>query len=316
MAGSEIPHHITEIQPLLFLPNSNPDSWSSTAREALREGLRVTASHPSCLGIFWMKKEEKPEEFVVFSSNAPSLSTETVLDKDTEWMGVANETDSKSYIPALRPHLAAATSPSIRMGESLRFFSGYSNCNILTFYYHADVCTSDFETKVSTRVKGFLDETLPILGRLESLTYITSGWTKGTATIEERDVKGFLLCLAWTDRPSELRYKVQNRQWRSLVKDLKTMGSVMEDEFHGRVMQVLGDGERERLEHSEDSDDNIDEDLDILAEAVDGLKKQAEKNLRSDLPTDHRCCQDFQIPQPEPTDEHGKRNRLKLKRIE
>lgn len=60
--------HLTEIQTLSLLPDSKIGSWSSETRKALQAGLRATASHPKCHGIYWLKNTEDPQKVVVISS--------------------------------------------------------------------------------------------------------------------------------------------------------------------------------------------------------------------------------------------------------
>jgi hypothetical protein len=93
--------------------------------------------------------------------------------------------------------------------------------------------------------------------------------------IDGEVANGFMFCLMWTDRKSEDRYKDENEHWRVLMRYLRSMGILGEEEYHGKAFHVLGEGQRERFEFSDDSSDE-EEDMDQQLELMrQQLKKLA-----------------------------------------
>jgi hypothetical protein len=82
---------------------------------------------------------------------------------------------------------------------------------------------------------------------------------------------GFMFCLMWSDRQSEERYKSENEHWKVLMRDLKGLGMLSEEEFHGKAYQVLGEGQRKRYEFLNDSSDGYVE----MSEKLESMRKQS-----------------------------------------
>ncbi len=68
--GSESERRFTKIQTLSLL-NVKLDDVAAPARRALDERIRSISSHPNCLGVSLVKKEDIPCEVIVFSSRIP-----------------------------------------------------------------------------------------------------------------------------------------------------------------------------------------------------------------------------------------------------
>lgn len=96
-------------------------------------------------------------------------------------------------------------------------------------------------------------------------------------------VNGFMFCLMWTDRESEELYKRENERWRVLMRFLKTMGMIREEQFHGKVFQVLGEEQKERFEFSDHSsdDDDMDEQLVSMRERLNMLAPLCSSGLEA-----------------------------------
>jgi hypothetical protein len=65
---------VKEILQGLLVPDSTIDSWSSEARKALQECLKLAATQSSCNGVYWLDEKDNPDEIVVVSSIPPSIS--------------------------------------------------------------------------------------------------------------------------------------------------------------------------------------------------------------------------------------------------
>ena len=101
--------------------------------------------------------------------------------------------------------------------------------------------------------------------------------------IDGEVANGFMLCLMWTDRKSEDRYKSENEHWRVLMRSLRGKAMLGEEEYHGRAFQVLGEGQRERFEFSDDSSDdeeNMDQQLELMRQQLEKLAPVCTPKLR------------------------------------
>ena len=101
--------------------------------------------------------------------------------------------------------------------------------------------------------------------------------------IDGEVANGILLCLVWTDQKSEASYKSENERWRVLMRYLKGMGMLREEECHGKAFRVLGDSQRGHFDFSDDSSDDVDNDTDEQVELMKGRLKKFASTRTSQL---------------------------------
>lgn len=146
-------------------------------------------------------------------------------------------------------------------------FPSYSLTNFLTIYFPIRNCSVKFKSKIADNINSFIIATESSYRNPDSLRFVASGWIKETKIVDGEVASGFMFCLMWTDRKSEEQYKSENEHWRELMRYLKGMGMLGEDQFHGKAFQVLGESQRENFEFSDDSsndDDKMDEQLELM----------------------------------------------------
>ena len=121
---------------------------------------------------------------------------------------------------------------------------------------------------------------------------------------------GFMFCLMWTDRKSEEQYKKENEHWRVLMRYLKAMGMLGEEQFHGKAFQVLGQSSKERFEFSDDSsdedeDDKMNKQLELMRERLRKLAPSCGNEVRA---ADNISCREPGEPMPEVTSSEATRH--------
>ena len=264
---------LTELQTLSLLPDRNIGTWPSEARKALQSGLRTTASHPKCISIYWLKKTEDPQTIVIISSINPSnLQSFLVLIFVAEWSESVDFASSRSYLRSLLPYLKSPPPQSIHVNHVPHSFSSYAISNFLTVYFPIRKCSANFKSQIASNVVSFVNSIESTYSNPQCLRFLTSGWINETKMLAGKVVSGFIFCLMWTDKKSEESYKKGNEHWRVLMRFLKTMGMLGEEEFHGKIFQVFGESNRERFEFSDDSSDDSDIDqLDSMRERSNKL---------------------------------------------
>ena len=175
------------------------------------------------------------------------------------------------------------------MNHASHSFSSQSRTNFLTLYFPIQKCTAGIKAQISTKVGEFINAAEPAGGNPEGLRFVARGWIKETKIVEGEVAQGFMFCLMWTDKKSEKRYKSENEHWRVLMQYLKGMGMLSEDQFHGKGYKVLGEGQRERFEFSDDSSDDVvemDEELESIRQRLEEL---AAREKEVELAKDSSC---------------------------